>query len=104
MTQGRSAPMIPLGTIRQRQCNGFTRRALLEVGGLSALGFGLSDWFAARSAAGAEAKPNKSVILLWMWGGPPHMDTFDPKPEAPAEYRGPFGTVPTKIPGVRFGE
>src|SRR5207253_2980241 len=46
----------------------------------------------------------KAVILLWLWGGPSQLDTFDPKPNAPLEYRGPFATIPTRIPGVRFGE
>jgi hypothetical protein len=44
------------------------------------------------------------VILLWLWGGPSQLDTFDPKPNAPLEYRGPFATVPTRVPGVRFCE
>jgi hypothetical protein len=44
------------------------------------------------------------VILLWLWGGPSQLDTFDPKPQAPSEYRGPFGTIPTRISGVRFAE
>jgi hypothetical protein len=44
------------------------------------------------------------VLLLWLWGGPPQLDTFDPKPNAPLEYRGPFGTIPTRITGVRFSE
>ena len=46
----------------------------------------------------------KSVIFLYMYGGPSHIDTFDPKPDAPVEIRGPFGVVPTSIPGVRATE
>ena len=46
----------------------------------------------------------KTVILLWLWGGPSHVDTFDPKPDAPMEYRGPFGTIPTRTPGMHFTE
>ena len=46
----------------------------------------------------------KRCILLWMQGGPSHIDTFDPKPDAPAEIRGEFGTIPTTLPGVRFAE
>jgi len=49
-------------------------------------------------------RPVKSVVLLWLWGGPSHIDTVDPKPNAPSEYRGPFATIPTRIPGVRFTE
>jgi hypothetical protein len=55
----------------------------------------------ARAAVGGKAK---SVLLLWLWGGPSHLDTFDPKPAAPAEYRGPFTTIPTRITGARFCE
>ena len=43
-------------------------------------------------------------MLLWLWGAPSHLDTFDPKPNAPAEYRGPFGTIATRNPGIRFTE
>jgi hypothetical protein len=47
---------------------------------------------------------SKAVILLWMTGGPSHIDTWDPKPEMPCEIRGPFGVIPTKLPGVRVCE
>jgi hypothetical protein len=47
---------------------------------------------------------NKSVILLWMAGGPSHIDTWDVKPDMPTEVRGPFGSIPTKLPGVRICE
>ncbi len=53
---------------------------------------------------GRTMKSNKSVILLWMAGGPSHIDTWDPKPDRPRENRGPFGTIPTAIPGVRICE
>lgn len=46
----------------------------------------------------------KSVVFVWLWGAPSHLDTFDPKPEAPVEYRGPFSTIATRTPGVRFTE
>jgi hypothetical protein len=46
----------------------------------------------------------KSVLLLWLWGGPAQLDTWDPKPNAPLEFRGAFGSIPTKITGVRFCE
>ena len=46
----------------------------------------------------------KSVILLWLSGGPSHLDTWDPKPDAPSEVRGPYGTIATTVPGVRFCE
>ena len=50
------------------------------------------------------AADGKSILLLWLWGGPPHLDTFDPKPDAPLEFRGPFASIPTRTPGLRFGE
>ncbi|MEC8474254.1 MAG: DUF1501 domain-containing protein, partial [Planctomycetota bacterium] len=67
-----------------------------------ALGAGLPS-LEAVEAARSRAKA-KSVILLWLWGGPSHIDMVDPKPDAPMEYRGPFGTIATKTPGMRFTE
>ena len=50
-------------------------------------------------AAGKAKRNNKSVILIWLDGGPSHMETYDPKPEAPKEYRGPWLDMPTNVPG-----
>jgi uncharacterized protein (DUF1501 family) len=55
-------------------------------------------------AARTRGKDRKSVILIWLSGGPSHLDTWDPKPDAPAEVRGPFGSIATKVPGVRICE
>lgn len=53
----------------------------------------------------AEQRGNvRSIVLLWMWGGPSHLDTFDPKPKAPAEIRGPFSSIVTRTTGLRFTE
>jgi len=79
------------------------RRAFLQVGASSVLGLSLADLLRARGPETATA-PAKSVILLWLWGGPSQLDTFDPKPNAPLEYRGPFGTIATKVAGARFCE
>jgi uncharacterized protein (DUF1501 family) len=79
------------------------RRAFLQVGAASVLGLSFADLLRAR-ASGQTAGPAKAVILLWLWGGPSQLDTFDPKPNAPLEYRGAFGTIPTKVTGVRFCE
>jgi hypothetical protein len=68
------------------------------------LGLSLADLLRARAAGGAEGAKAKAVILLWLWGGPSQLDTFDPKPNATLDYRGPFGTIPTRITGIRFGE
>ncbi|MDY3563829.1 DUF1501 domain-containing protein [Gemmata sp. JC673] len=96
--------MLLIGRRPTRTCSTFDRRAFLQVGASSVLGLSLADLLRAR-AAGAEAGGRaKAVILLWLWGGPSQLDTFDPKPHARLEYRGPFGTIPTRIPGVRFCE
>jgi uncharacterized protein (DUF1501 family) len=88
-------------------CRGPSRRTFLRVGGQAALGLSLPD-FLRRKAQAAEAKAPegkaRGCILLWMQGGPSHLDTFDPKPDAPAEVRGEFGTVATALAGVRFCE
>lgn len=83
-----------------------SRRTFLRIGALGLGGLTLADLLRCRAAAaatGAEVR-NTSVILLWMGGGPSHFETFDPKPDAPAEYRGPLGSIPTRLPGIRFGE
>jgi len=88
-------------------CDGVTRRELMRVGGLSLLGgIGLPQLqqVSRGSAAGAAAGRAKSVVLLNLFGGPPHMDMFDPKPEAPSNVRGEFAPVATSIPGVQICE
>jgi len=82
-----------------------SRRQFLRVGGLSAFGLTLPNLLAARASAPAAApKKAKNCILMWMQGGPSHIDMFDPKPDAPAEIRGEFGTIPTTLPGVHIAE
>src|SRR5687768_12114568 len=78
------------------------RRAFLRVGSLAAGGLALSDVLRAR--AGTAPRRKTSVILLFLSGGPSQHDTFDPKPDAPAEVRGPFASIPTRLPGVRVTE
>jgi hypothetical protein len=95
--------MLLVGRQRCRSCAGLSRRAFLEVGGSSVLGLSLADLLAAR-AAPAAGGPARSVLLLWLWGGPAHLDTWDPKPGAPLEYRGPFCPIATSVPGVRVAE
>jgi uncharacterized protein (DUF1501 family) len=99
--------MLDLTNGLSTDCTGLTRRSLLRVGGLSALGLTLPGFLRLRqAAAGTTPTSRKAVncILLWMQGGPSHHDTFDPKPDAPAEVRGEFGTIPTTLPGVRIAE
>ncbi len=84
---------------------GLSRRSFLRLG---ALGFGaltMADWFALQARGEVKAGRAKSVIQLWMNGGPPQTDTFDPKPEAGEEYCGPFKkTLNTNVSGIRIGE
>jgi uncharacterized protein (DUF1501 family) len=94
--------MLLLGRSRQRTCQGVTRRAFLQIGASSVLGLSLADRLA--QAGSAPHGSAKSVLLLWLWGGPAHLDTWDPKPDAPLEFRGPFAAIPTRTPGLRFGE
>jgi hypothetical protein len=92
--------MVLVGDTRQRNCAGITRRAFVQAGFLGALGLALPQHAALAAAA---ARP-RSVILLWLWGGPSHLDTFDPKPDAPSEYRGPYRAIETNVPGIQVTE
>jgi len=86
-----------------RPCPGpASRRTFLRAGALALGGLTLSDLLAARARAGTAA--DTSVILFWMWGGPSQLETWDPKPDAPAEYRGPFRSIRTAVPGMDFCE
>ena len=92
------------------RCDRFTRRDLMRVGGLTAFGLGLGDLFRIQRLAAqeqgipAKAGKAKSCILIWLDGGPSHLETFDLKPDAPAEVRGPLQSIGTTIPGVRISE
>src|SRR5262245_19658398 len=79
-----------------------TRRGFIATSLLSA---GLSGWLGRLAAAQAlEAQKPKSCILLWMSGGPSHLDTFDLKPDAPSTVRGEFKPIDTSVPGVQISE
>ena len=87
------------------------RRQVLQAGGLGLLGLGLPQLWAARALADAAPLSRgpgfgraKRCIFLFMWGGPSQLDTFDLKPEAPAEIRGPFRPIATRVPGVQICE
>ena len=96
--------MLDFATGRTGDCTGQTRRTFLRVGGLASLGLSLPTYLKARAAGPAAPAKAKRCVLLWMQGGPSHIDTFDPKPDAPAEVRGEFKAVPTALPGVQFTE
>ena len=87
-----------------RYCDGIRRRDLLRVGMLGAAGLGLSEYL--RLAAAGEVKNAKATaaIFINLAGGPSHLDSFDPKPEAPAEYRGEFRPISTNVPGIEICE
>lgn len=83
------------------------RRALLKAGGLSLFGLSLADFLAGKSLADApRVTPGKAkaCILLFMWGGPAHQDTWDLKPDAPAEIRGSFQPISTNVSGIQICE
>lgn len=92
-----------------RNCEGATRRDCLQLGLGALAGGGLIDMLrlvgqAKDSPSAGPTRRPTSCILIWMDGGPTHFETFDPKPDAPAEIRGELGTIETKIPGVFFSE
>jgi uncharacterized protein (DUF1501 family) len=81
-----------------------TRRSFLQAGGSAVLGLSLADLLRCQASAGPLHGSAKSVIFIWLWGGPSHLDTWDPKPDAALEYRGPFSPIATKVPGIRICE
>src|SRR6516225_3903795 len=81
-----------------------SRREFLRAGALSLFGLSMPQLLCGRAQAGSARPRARACILLFMWGGPAQQDTWDPKPYAPAEYRGEFGTIPTRTPGVRVCE
>lgn len=98
--------MLRLGIQRVRTGRRISRRALLYAGGLGVAGLTLADLarLEASPHVGRADRTARSLILLWLWGGPSHLDTFDPKPQAPVQYRGPFAPIATRIPGVQICE
>ncbi|MBI3837072.1 MAG: DUF1501 domain-containing protein [Planctomycetia bacterium] len=91
-------------------CDRISRRELMKIGGLNLLGLSLPTLLAAQSrgATAASSDPTfgraKNVIYLWLQGGPPQHETFDPKPDAPLEIRGPFKPISTNVPGIQVCE
>lgn len=77
-----------------------SRRSFLKVGAVGLGGLGLSDVLRLRAAAGEGTSPDTSLIFIWLPGGPPHMEMYDMKPGAPAEYRGDFHPIRTNVAGL----
>jgi uncharacterized protein (DUF1501 family) len=84
-------------------CDGFSRRDFLHAGAIATLGLTLPGFFAHR-AAGQAGQRDINCIMLFLVGGPSQIDTWDPKPEAPTEVRGPFQPIATNVPGMRISE
>jgi len=103
--EGDIAMLNLLSRTKSRDCEGNTRRDFLKVGSLGLGSFALPDLLRMRSAARAAGQPVKDTSVIWLWlsGGPTHVETFDPKLTAPAEYRSTTGEQTTPLPGVTVG-
>ena len=89
----------------QRLCNGISRRQLLQVGGAGLLGVGATSVAAAEIAGAVRSAPRaKSVMFLYLFGGPSQLETFDMKPDAPSTVQGPFSAIAARTPGMRICE
>jgi len=97
--------MLTIWGDRQRYCDGFTRRNFLQIGAFGA-GLTLADVLRLRAATDPATRrtPNKAAIMIYLPGGPSHLDMWDLKPEAPSEFRGEFNPIPTNVPGVQICE
>ncbi|MFN4905426.1 MAG: DUF1501 domain-containing protein [Planctomycetota bacterium] len=94
-----------IGDGSAQTCNGTLRRDFLQVGALGAIGLGLPQYLAAADSQSVDpSKSKRSAIMIFTLGAPSHIDTFDVKPDAPAEVRGPFKPIPTKAPGMLLSE
>ena len=93
-------------TIPGRQslfCDGLSRRSFLTVGGLALGGMSLPRILRAEAEAGLQLS-HKAIIMILLPGGPPHLDMYDLKPDAPAEIRGEIQPISTNVPGIQIGE
>lgn len=84
-------------------CDGLSRRNFLKIGAMGAVGLTLPQLLSLEASAGNSGS-KKSVILVYLVGGPPHQDLFDLKPNAPSEVAGPWQPIPTNVPGIEIGE
>lgn len=94
---------LQIGTQHGRCCDQISRRSFLHVGGLAVGGLTMSQLLRAEAAAGITSS-DKSIIMVYLPGGPPHQDLFDLKMEAPAEIRGDFRPIKTSVPGIEICE
>src|SRR5262245_46238871 len=97
--------MIRLTGRPHRACDGFTRRTMLHVGSLAALGLAAPDLLGETSSRTTPGFGRaRACLLVYLFGGPSQIDTFDPKPDAPAGVRGEFRPIATTVPGVSVCE
>src|SRR5437763_705485 len=101
---------LPVLTVTSQQrsgktCDGVSRRNFLKVGGLCVGGLTLADLLRLQAqGATAPGPTSKAVIMVWLEGGPSHLDIYDLKPNAPEDVRGPFKPIKTKVPGLEVCE
>ena len=98
---------MTMSSIPSRQpCRGPSRREVLRIGSLGFLGLGLDEWFRLRRGRAESARPPKvkNCILIWLAGGPSHIDTFDPKPAAPSTFGASSSRSPPRSPGLQISE
>ncbi len=97
--------MLPLGSVPYRDCQRIGRRAFLQIGSAGLAGLTLPNLLrAGEETPATPSPPARACIVIYLAGGPSHHETFDPKPSAPMRVRGPWGAIPTRIPGIQFGE
>jgi len=92
------------GNGKTTTCDGRTRRDFMQVGTLGAIGLSLPQYLAAKEQAGQSAHDDRACIMIFNLGAPSHLDTFDMKPNAPSEVRGPFNAINTSAPGIQLSE
>jgi hypothetical protein len=92
-----------LGPSRGRYCDRLSRRSFLRIGGMGLAGLTLADLLRLESQA-APGRRHKSLIMIYLCGGPPHQDMYDIKVDAPQEIRGPFAPIATNVPGIQICE
>jgi hypothetical protein len=97
--------MFTIWGLQQRFCDGLTRRSFLQIGAFGA-GLTLAEMLRVRASAGDKtaSSPNKSAIMIYLPGGPSHMDMYDLKPDAPKEFRGEFNPIDTNVSGIQICE
>ena len=96
--------MLNIGNVKVPLCSGLTRRSFLQVGTLGAVGLSLPDLMRAQAQAQPSASGPRNAIVLFLVGAPSHIDTWDPKPEAPKEIRNLYPAIPTSVPGTFISE